>query len=57
MIEVGDEVLQPLPGWFSYGALIRGAAGTPVPVDLAPGSFDLDLEAIAAAIGPRTRMA
>ena len=56
VLEVGDEVLHPRPGWFSYRALIRGAAGTPVPVDLAPGSFDLDLEAIAAAIGPRTRM-
>ena len=56
VIEVGDEVVYPRPGWFSYGALIRGAAGTPVPVNLAPGSFDLDLEAIAAAIGPRTRL-
>jgi aspartate aminotransferase len=36
--------------------VIRGAAGTPVPVDLVPGSFDLDVEAIAASIGPRTRM-
>ena len=56
VLEVGDEVLHPRPGWFSYRALIRGAAGTPVPVDLAPGSFDLDLEAIAAAIRPRTRV-
>src|SRR5262245_23418238 len=37
-----DEVLYPRPGWLNYDALIRGAAGTPVPVDLAPGSFDLD---------------
>jgi aspartate aminotransferase len=56
VLEVGDEVLHPRPGWFNYDALIRGAAGTPVPVDLAPGSFDPDLEAIAAAIGPRTRV-
>ena len=28
----------------------------PVPVDLVPESFDLDVEAIAAAIGPRTRV-
>ena len=56
VIEVGDEVCYPRPGWFAYGAVIRGAAGVPVPVDLAPESFDLDLEAIAAAIGPRTRM-
>ena len=56
VIEVGDEVCYPRPGWFAYGAVIRGAAGTPVPVDLVPASFDLDVQAIAAAIGPRTRM-
>ena len=56
VLEVGDEVIYPRPGWFNYGALTRGAAGTPTPVDLAPGSFDLDVEAIGAAIGPRTRM-
>lgn len=54
VIEVGDEVCYPRPGWFAYGAVIRGAAGIPVPVDLVPESFDLDVEAIAAAIGPRT---
>ena len=56
MIEVGEEVCYPRPGWFAYGALIRGAAAIPVPVDLVPESFDLDVEAIAAAIGPRTRV-
>jgi aspartate aminotransferase len=56
VLEPGDEVLHPRPGWWNYGALIRGAAGTPVPVDLVPETFDLDLDAIAAAIGPRTRV-
>jgi aspartate aminotransferase len=51
VLEVGDEVLYPRPGWFNYGPLTRGAAGTPVPVDLTPGSFDLNVEAIAGAIG------
>jgi aspartate aminotransferase len=56
VLEIGEQVLYPRPGWFSYSALVRGAAGTPVPVDLVPGSFDLDIKAIAAAIGPRTRV-
>jgi aspartate aminotransferase len=46
VLEVGDEVLDPRPGWINYAALIRGAAGTPVPVDLTPESFDLDPGAI-----------
>ncbi len=56
VLEIGEEVIYPRPGWFSYGALVRGAAGTPVPVDLVPETFDIDLDAIAAAIGPRTRI-
>ena len=56
VLEVGDEVIYPHPGWFAYGAVIRGAAGTPVGVSLVPETFDLDLDAIAAAIGPRTRV-
>lgn len=56
VLEVGDEVIFPRPGWFNYGALTRGAAGLPIPVDLTPGSYDLDVDAIAAAIGPRTRV-
>jgi aspartate aminotransferase len=56
VLEVGDEVLYPRPGWFNDAALIRGAAGTPVPIDLTPRILDLDSNAISAAIGPRTRM-
>ena len=56
VLEVGDEVIYPRPGWFNYDALTRGAAGAPTPVDLAPRSFDLDVEAISAAIGTRTRV-
>ena len=47
VLEVGEEVLYPRPGWFAYRAVTRGAAGTPVPVDLTLGSFDLNVEAIA----------
>jgi aspartate aminotransferase len=56
VLEVGEEVIYPRPGWFAYGAEVRGAAGTPVAVDLVPGTFDLDLERIEAAITPRTRV-
>ncbi|SEI14276.1 aspartate aminotransferase [Rhizobium tibeticum] len=56
VLEVGDEVIYPRPGWFAYGAQIRGAAGTPVAVDLSPVNFDLDIEKIAASITPRTRV-
>ncbi|MEK1890541.1 MAG: aminotransferase class I/II-fold pyridoxal phosphate-dependent enzyme [Phyllobacterium sp.] len=56
VLEVGDEVIYPRPGWFAYGAVIRGAAGTPVGVDLTTGTYDLDLEKIEAAITPRTRV-
>ncbi|WP_270935861.1 aminotransferase class I/II-fold pyridoxal phosphate-dependent enzyme [Falsiroseomonas oryzae] len=56
VLEVGEEVIYPRPGWFFYAALTRGSAGIPVPVDLAPETFDLDLPAIEAAITPRTRI-
>lgn len=56
VLEVGEEVIYPRPGWFAYGAQIRGAAGTPVAVDLAPETYDLDLERIEAAITRRTRV-
>ena len=53
--EPGDEVIYLSPGWFFYELLIAGADATPVPLKLAPPAFDLDPEAIAAAITPRTR--
>lgn len=56
VLEVGEEVIYPRPGWFAYGAQIRGAAGTPVAVNLAPETYDLDLERIEAAITRRTRV-
>lgn len=51
----GDEVIFISPPWFFYEALITMAAGTPVRVSCDRETFDLDLEAIAAAITPRTR--
>jgi aspartate aminotransferase len=50
----GDEVIFISPPWFFYEALIASVGAVPVRVKVAPGTFDLDLEAIAAAITPRT---
>ena len=55
LVGPGDEVLILDPPWFFYESLIaaQGATTVRVPVDMA--TFDLDLDAIAAAITPRTR--
>src|SRR5262245_9328957 len=55
IIEPGDEVIFPTPPWFFYEVLIRQPGGVAVRVPLAPPDFDLDVDAIAAAITPRTR--
>jgi aspartate aminotransferase len=51
----GDEVIFVSPPWFFYETLIVAAGATPVRVLADRTAFDLDLEAIAAAITPRTR--
>ena len=53
--EPGDEVIYLSPPWFFYELLIAGADATPVPLKLHPPAFDLDPDAIAGAITPRTR--
>ena len=55
LCDVGDEVIFLSPPWFFYEMLIASAGATPVRVRLSPPDFDLDPEAIAAAITPRTR--
>ena len=50
----GDEVIFISPPWFFYESMIAAAGATPVRVKAKRGSFDLDLEAVAAAITPRT---
>ena len=56
LVDAGDEVIFVSPPWFFYETLIVAAGATPVRVlaDRDHG-FDLDLEAIEAAITPRTR--
>jgi aspartate aminotransferase len=55
IVDPGDEVIFLSPPWFFYEALIAGAGAQPVRVKINPATFDLDLDAIAAAITPRTR--
>lgn len=52
----GDEVIYSLPPWFLYEPLILEAGLVPIKVPIAAGTFDLDVDAIAAAITPRTRI-
>ncbi|MGH2558985.1 MAG: aminotransferase class I/II-fold pyridoxal phosphate-dependent enzyme [Thermomicrobiales bacterium] len=55
VVDPGDEVIYNLPPWFFYETLIRGAGAEPAPVAVRGDDFDLDLDAIAAAMTPRTR--
>jgi aspartate aminotransferase len=50
----GDEVVYVSPPWFFYETLILESGATPVRVLADQSSWDLDLQAIADAIGPKT---
>jgi aspartate aminotransferase len=56
VVDPGDEVVFVSPPWFFYKAMILGAGGAPVRVRVEPTTFDLDVEAIASALTPRTRV-
>ncbi|MGU3646090.1 aminotransferase class I/II-fold pyridoxal phosphate-dependent enzyme [Microbacterium sp. C23T] len=56
LADAGDEVVIPVPGWFCYAPMLHAADLVPVGADLAPDTFDLDVDAIARAITPRTRI-
>jgi aspartate aminotransferase len=57
VVEPGDEVLYPDPGFPTYAAMISVAGGRPVPVPLNEAhQFSFDLEAFDRLIGPRTRL-
>ncbi|HET7010145.1 MAG TPA: pyridoxal phosphate-dependent aminotransferase [Anaerolineales bacterium] len=57
LVEPGDEVLYPDPGFPTYAAMIGVAGGIPVPVPLnEENQFSFDLKAFERLIGPRTKL-
>jgi len=56
VLDAGDEAVISEPAWFCYEPMLLAADAVPVKVKLKAPSFDLDLAAIEAAIGPRTRL-
>ena len=57
LIEPGDEVIYPNPGFPTYDAMIRVAGGIPIPVPLNEESnFSFDLEAFRSLISKRTKL-
>jgi aspartate aminotransferase len=56
LVDPGDEVLYSVPSWFFYEAMAVHVGGVPVKARLDPARFDLDLDALAAAITARTRL-
>ena len=56
LVEPGDEVIAFEPYYDSYAACIAMAGGVRVPVTLRPPAFRPDLDALRAAVTPRTRL-
>jgi len=55
LCDEGDEVIFLSPPWFFYELMILSSGATPVRVRLSAPDFDLDADAVAAAITPHTR--
>ncbi len=56
VLEPGDEVLSPAPYFVEYGFYTENHSATLVPVKSKPLTFELDLDAIDAAINDKTRV-
>jgi aspartate/methionine/tyrosine aminotransferase len=57
LVDEGDEVLYPDPGFPIYESMIRYIGGVPVPVPLIEKeAFTLDVDQLCARVGPRTRL-
>jgi dTDP-4-amino-4,6-dideoxygalactose transaminase len=54
-LQPGDEVICPAFTFFATAGTVHNAGGTPVFVDIEPGTFNIDPAAVEAAITPRTR--
>jgi len=56
VLDAGDEAIYSEPAWFCYEPMLIAADAVPRKVPLTNPSFNLDLHAIEAAIGSRTRL-
>lgn len=56
LLDVGDEAIYSEPAWFCYEPMLVTANAVPKTVALRKPRFDLDVDAIEGAIGPRTRL-
>jgi len=57
LVNPGDEVLYPDPGFPTYAAMIRVAGGIPIPIPLREeNQFSFDLQAFDACISDQTRL-
>jgi aspartate aminotransferase len=56
VLDAGDEAVYSEPAWFCYEAMLLAAAAVPRKVKLSAGDFDIDIAAIEAAIGPKTKL-
>ena len=56
LVDPGDEVIALEPYYDSYAAAIEFAGGVRVPVTLRAPTFRLDVDALRAAVSPRTRL-
>jgi aspartate/methionine/tyrosine aminotransferase len=57
VVEEGDEVIVPDPGYPIYESLVRWVGGTPVPIPIRQeNAFRLDPDELASLVTPRTRM-
>jgi len=57
LVDEGDEVLYPNPGFPIYESMIRYIGGVPVPVRLLEEkSFELDVDQLVGRVGPKTRL-
>jgi dTDP-4-amino-4,6-dideoxygalactose transaminase len=54
-LQPGDEVICPAFTFFATAGTVHNTGGTPVFVDIEPGTFNLSPAAVEAAITPRTR--